>query len=68
MIHWMKAFARGGWDALAYKSCAPKTPHPLPTPEAVRRRIRKIQQAHPRWGVRRIRWKLLRERIPEALL
>ncbi|WP_376791600.1 helix-turn-helix domain-containing protein [Thermoflexus sp.] len=42
VIRWVKAFARGGWDAWAYPSCAPKTSHPLPTPEAVRQRIREI--------------------------
>ena len=58
---WVKAFERGGWEALAYKSCALKTPHPLRTPEAIRQRIREIKQAHPKWGARLIRRKLLLE-------
>ncbi|MFN3930098.1 MAG: helix-turn-helix domain-containing protein, partial [Thermoflexus sp.] len=58
VMRWVKAFQRGGWKALAYKSCAPKTPHPLTTPETVRQRIRAIKQAHPKWGARLIRRQL----------
>lgn len=58
---WVKAFEGGGWEALAVKSCAPQTPHPQTTPEAVRQRIREIQSAHPRWSARGIPRKLLLE-------
>src|SRR5262249_7886223 len=62
---WLKRFKAGGVGQLADTSRRPST-SPQGTPEAMRREILALRQAHPTWGCRKLRKLLLNKHLVDV--